>query len=74
MIISITLTLLILACSFIYAGSLVDNAEISIAPIIGIVVGALYSYQEFEEETEYTLQCCIFVISLTVVWTQSANG
>jgi hypothetical protein len=53
-----------------------NEAEIHIAPIIGIVCGALYSFQDYEEEEvrEYTLQCCIFVISITIIWQKNTNG
>ena len=53
-----------------------NNAEIHIAPILGVVCGALYSYTYIEEEevTEHTLQCCIFVISFTVIWDTTSNG
>lgn len=42
--------------------------------MIGIVVGALYSFQDYEEGREYTLQCCIFVISITVIWQKNTDG
>lgn len=52
------------------------DAHIHIAPIVGIVCGALYSYVHIEEEevTEHTLQCCIFVISFTIIWDTPLNG
>lgn len=52
------------------------NADIHIAPILGIVCGALYSYVYIEEEEviEHTLQCCIFVLSFTIIWDTPTNG
>ena len=70
--ITIILTLLIIATLIIFWGQL-NDAEIQIAPIIGIVFGALYSSEDFEDETEYILQCCIICISIQVVWTKP-NG
>ncbi len=67
-----TIVLLIaLALVFFLIGQLID-AEIVIAPFIGLVFGALYSVQDYKEigenYKEHTLQCCIGFISLTVVW------
>jgi len=70
--ITIILTLLIIATLIIFWGQL-NDAEIQIAPIIGIVFGALYSSEDFEDETEYILQCCIICVSIQVVWTKP-NG
>ena len=45
------------------------NADIYLQPIIGLMFGALYSKEELEDDlTQYTLQCCIGFISLTIVW------
>lgn len=67
--------LLIVATSFVYIGQM-NNAEIQVAPFIGFIVGALYSYTHIEEEDvmQYTLQCCIGFISLTIVWEKNLNG
>jgi uncharacterized membrane protein len=70
--IPIILTLSIIAVLFMFWGQL-NNAEIQIAPIVGIVFGALYSSENFEDETEYILQCCILCISIQVVWAKP-NG
>jgi len=53
-----------------------NNAEMHIGLVMGLVCGALYSYVDIEEErvTEHTLQCCIFVISFTVIWDTTLNG
>lgn len=71
--IPIVLTLSIIAVAFIFWGQL-NDAEIQIAPIAGVVFGALYSSEEFEDEKEYILQCCILCISLQVIWTRPLNG
>ena len=73
--VQIIIVFLIIATSMIYIGQL-NNAEIMVAPILGVVLGALYSKQAYEEEesVEHTLQCCIFFISLTVVWETASNG
>lgn len=65
--INIVIVLLIILTAFIYIGQM-NNAEIHVAPIFGVVFGALYSFVEDEEGTEYTLQCCIGIISITVIW------
>ena len=53
-----------------------NKAEILISPIKGFVIGALVNDDTFIEEgntiTEYTLQCLIGVISITVIW--EVNG
>ena len=45
-----------------------NKAEVTIAPILGVLVGALYSYTDYEEGREHTLQCSIFFICITVIW------
>lgn len=44
------------------------NAEIYFSPVIGFMVGTLISYEEINNNIEYTLQCCLGFISLTVTW------
>ena len=45
------------------------DADIYLQPIVGLMFGALYSQEELEEDlTQYTLQSCIFFISVTVIW------
>ncbi len=70
--IHIVITLLILTTAAMYWSNIVDG-NVSIAPIIGLMFGCLYSYQQLEEETEYTLQFCLFIVSITVEW-KSTNG
>ena len=71
--IELIITLSLIFVLMLYWGQ-INDAEISIAPMIGIVVGALYSFQDYEEGREYTLQCCIFVVSITVIWQKNTNG
>lgn len=71
--INLLIVLLIVFVLMLYWGQ-INDAEISIAPMIGIVVGALYSFQDYEDGREYTLQCCIFVVSITVIWQENTNG
>ena len=50
---------------------LIKGADITIGPIIGFMVGFLYSHQEFDDGTyDTTLQCALGVITLSVVWTR----
>tara|TARA_Y100001972_G_scaffold97900_1_gene121063 strand:+ start:43 stop:258 length:216 start_codon:yes stop_codon:yes gene_type:complete len=50
----------------------IKGAEITIGPIIGFMVGFLYSRQDFDDGTyDTTLQCAMGVITLSVVWTRN---
>ncbi len=49
------------------------NGDVIIAPIKGLVLGALYNDDIDDEETEHTIQIVIFVISITYIWT-TTNG
>ena len=45
------------------------NADIYFQPIIGLMFGALYSKEELEDDlVQYTMQCCIAFMSLTIIW------
>ena len=44
------------------------KGEISISPIVGSMVGALHSKIEYDDAIEHTIQVCIFIIAITVVW------
>jgi ABC-type branched-subunit amino acid transport system permease subunit len=72
----ITLIILtIIATAATYWGQL-NNGEIRLAPLVGIMVGALWSKMEIEDEevTEYWLQICIVFISITVIWEKPMTG
>jgi hypothetical protein len=45
------------------------NGDVIIAPIKGLMLGALYNDDIDDEETEHTIQIVIFVISITYIWT-----
>lgn len=49
------------------------NGDVIIAPIKGLMIGALYNDDIDNEETEHTIQIIIFVISITYIWT-TTNG
>ena len=65
--------LLITTLVFLIIGQ-IKGAEIILSPIIGIVFGFLYNKEQFEEEDEYTLQCALGVISITVIWINQHDG
>lgn len=45
-----------------------QDCDIIINPIKGVMLGALYNDEEFEDETEHTVQVLIFVISFSFIW------
>lgn len=47
--------------------------EIIINPIKGIMFGALYNDDEFDDETEHTIQVLILIISFSFIWTTSTG-
>ena len=49
------------------------DGDIILAPIKGLMLGALYNDDVDDEETEHTIQIVIFVISITYIWT-TTNG
>ena len=49
------------------------ECEIIINPIKGIMLGALYNDDEFDDETEHTVQVLILVISFSFIWTTSSG-
>ena len=52
----------------------VKGAEITIGPIIGFMIGFLYSRQEFDDGTyDTTLQCALGFITLSIVWTRNVK-
>jgi hypothetical protein len=75
MLIPILIVLLIFATAITYWGQLNDG-EVIIAPIVGIAFAALYSSVDYEDEgvTEYTLQCCILFVSISVKWDRPMTG
>ena len=49
------------------------DGDVIIAPIKGLMAGALYNNDIDDEETEHTIQIVLFVISITFIW-QTQNG
>lgn len=67
---TVLIILVSLAITLVSLG-LFYGAEVSFSPIIGVMLGALYSYTDFEEGREHTLQVCIFFISICIEWEQT---
>ena len=44
------------------------NGEFTLAPIKGLMVGALYNNDEGEDDTEHTIQILFIVFSLNFIW------
>ena len=44
------------------------NCDIVFAPIKGLMFGALYNDEIFEEETEHTIQVLLFFFSVNFIW------
>ncbi len=49
------------------------DGDVIIAPIKGLMLGALYNDDIDDEETEHTIQIVLFVISITFIWI-TTNG
>jgi len=46
-----------------------SEGEITIAPIKGVMIGALYNSEEFENnETEHIVQILFFIFSFNFIW------
>jgi hypothetical protein len=46
----------------------IANCDIIFAPIKGLMFGALYNDEIFEEETEHTIQVLLFFFSVNFIW------
>jgi hypothetical protein len=44
------------------------NCDIIFAPIKGMMFGALYNDEIFDEETEHTIQVLLFFLSINFIW------
>ena len=44
------------------------NCDLIIAPIKGLMFGALYNDEKFDEETEHTIQVLLFFLSINFIW------
>ena len=63
--------ILVLAVVFIVMNFV--DCDILITPIKGIMFGALYNDDIYDEETDHTIQILILFISFNFLWTTS-NG
>jgi hypothetical protein len=44
------------------------NCDLIIAPIKGLMFGALYNDEIFDDETEHTIQVLLFFLSINFIW------
>jgi len=44
------------------------NCDVIFAPIKGLMFGALYNDEKFDEETEHTIQELLFFLSINFIW------
>ena len=65
--------LMVVCLAYLIIGQ-VNNAEIILSPVIGIMFGFLYSKEHFESTSETTLQCTIGLICLTIIWENQQTG
>ena len=65
--------LMVVCLAYLIIGQ-INNAEIILSPVVGIMFGFLYSKEQLEQGNEITLQCVIGVISITVIWINRQNG
>ena len=70
----ILIILLFITTIFVMIGQF-KNADIYIALIKGFMLGALFHKEQYEDGfDEYTLQCLIGFINVTVKWEQKRIG
>ncbi len=50
------------------------DGEVIIAPIKGLMIGALYNDDIEEEETEHTIQIVLLIISITFIWVTTTGS
>lgn len=67
----IVLLVLVLAVVFIVMNFV--DCDILITPIKGIMFGALYNDDVYDEETDHTIQILILFLSFNFLWT-TTNG
>ena len=70
----IYILLLVLLFIIIIMFGLYKKAEIQFSPVVGFMVGSLISWEHYEDGIDYTLQCCLGFISLTVLWSDQIDG
>ena len=59
---------LVFSTIIVYIIAIIAKADIIVSPILGSMVGFLYSETEYEDAVERTIQICIFIISVTIIW------
>lgn len=64
----IIISFIIFTIYFLLQLTVKRGGEIIIAPIKGLMLGALYNDDVEEEETEHTIQIVLFIISITFIW------
>lgn len=69
----IVVIFLIFTISFLMQLMVKYDGEVILAPIKGLMAGALYNNDVDDEETEHTIQIVLFVISITFIWI-TTNG
>lgn len=71
-----TLTITILTIILIMFFISILRAEIMFAPVLGLMVGALYSFTDFEEDEEvvHTVQILLLIVSINIIWVKPYNG
>jgi len=53
----------------------INKADIYVALIKGIMVGFLYHKEQYDDGfDEYTLQCLLGIVNITVKWEKERNG
>ena len=50
------------------------KADIIISPIKGMMFGALYHKDEYEDENEFTIQFLFFIFSINIIWIEKQDG
>lgn len=64
---TLVIALILLSLVFISIGHFY-NADIYFSPIIGVMVGGLFSVEHGDDYKGYTLQVCLFFLCVTVIW------
>lgn len=69
-------TILILATILITTLVLVPifNVDVMLSPVIGLMAGVLYSYTDYDNGREHTVQIFLFLIGITIIWDTPSNG
>lgn len=52
----------------------INNADIIISPIKGMMFGVLYHKELYIDEDEHTIQLLVFIFSINIIWINRLNG